>query len=183
MTDMSETKKQDKPLFFEDPNTAPKPPGEFSVLYLLRRDIKACLDNKTPWSAAMMIVAGIDLLAKFNAGEDSVGNIGKRFRGYINEHFEPLDEGELIYQLRNSLFQSFGLRSKDKKGNVYKFSISASPGQPLFHKHDGRYVVEVHALSKAFEESIDNYRKTLTGPIPLERFLSMVPDYGFIYVA
>ena len=180
---MSEIKQQDKPLFFEDPKIEPKPPGEFSVLYLLRRDIEACLDNKTPWPAAMMILAGIDLLAKFNAGEDSVGNIGKRFRSYVNEHFEPLDEGELIFQLRNSLFQSFGLRSTDKKGNVYKFSVSASPGQPFFQKRDGRHVVDVHALNAAFEESIANYRRTLTETLPLERFLSMVPEYGFIYIA
>ncbi len=180
---MSETIQKDKPLFFEDPTIEPKPPGEFSVLYLLRRDIQACLDNQTAWPAAMMILAGIDLLAKFNAGEDSVGNIGKRFHNYVNEHFEPLDEGELIYQLRNSLFQSFGLRSTDKRGNVYKFTVSASPGQPLFQKRDGRHVVDIHALNTAFEESIANYRRTLTGTLPLERFLSMAPEYGFIYVA
>ncbi len=180
---MSETKQKDKPLFFEDPKVEPKPPGEFSVLYLLRRDIKSCLDNKTPWPAAMMIMAGIDLLAKFNAGEDSVGNIGKRFHSYVDEHFKPLDESELIFQLRNSLFQSFGLRSADKKGNVYKFSITASPGEALFQKRDGRHVVEVHALNKAFTESIANYRNSLQETLHSERFLAMAPEYAFIYIA
>ncbi len=180
---MNATKQEDKPLFFEDPRTEPKPPGDFSVLYLLRRDIRACLDNDTPWPAAMMILAGIDFLAKFSAGEDSVGNISKRFRSYVNEYFEPLEDGELIYQLRNSMFQPFGLRSADKKGNVYKFTVVAAPGEPLFQKKDRRHVVEVSALNTAFEESIANYRKSLTEPLHVEKFLEMVPEYGFIYVA
>ncbi len=181
---MSETKPPDKPLFFEDPNIEPKLPGEFSILYLLRRDIQACLDNETPWPAAMMIMAGIDLLAKFHAGEDSVGNIGKRFHSYVSDHFEPLDDdSELIYQLRNSLFQSFGLRSTDKKGHVFKFSVTAVQGTTLFQKRDGRHVIDAYALNKAFEESIRNFRETLTETIPLERFLAMAPEYAFIYIA
>lgn len=178
---MNSPKQHEKPLFFEDPRTEPHPPGEFSVLYLLRRDIIACLNNKTAWPAAMMILAGVDLLAKFHAGEDKVGNAPNRFKNYVTEHFGTPDEMELICQFRSSMLQSFGLRSEDKKGHVYKFMIIASPGEPLFQKRDNRHVVNAPALHKAFEKSIISYKNTLAEPIHLEKFLAMVPEYGFVY--
>jgi hypothetical protein len=67
---------ENEKLFFEDP-TYRKPPGEYGILYLLRRDINLCLENeKDPdlgiaqFPGAMAIMAGIDLLAKFYKGDD-----------------------------------------------------------------------------------------------------------------
>jgi hypothetical protein len=76
--------------FFRDPRDKPKPPDDFSHLYLLRRDIDTCFgfnpDNGNPingidsvtrasvycqalWPGVMGILAGIDLLGKFLAGK------------------------------------------------------------------------------------------------------------------
>jgi hypothetical protein len=69
-------------LFFMSPRTRRSVPNEFSVLYLLRRDIGTCMgvdaDTGQPvahqalWPGAMAMLAGIDLLAKFYAGKDKV---------------------------------------------------------------------------------------------------------------
>jgi len=60
----------DETLFFEDPTVNRSPPGDYGILYLLRRDITRCMDNSILWPAAMAIMAGIDLLAKFETGDD-----------------------------------------------------------------------------------------------------------------
>ncbi|MBU2858045.1 hypothetical protein HF289_14660 [Acidithiobacillus ferrooxidans] len=72
----------DATLFFEDPKTNKQIPNEFSVLYLLRRDVYQCMGidsttrNKTGikiiWPGVMAILAGIDLLGKFYSGNDEI---------------------------------------------------------------------------------------------------------------
>jgi hypothetical protein len=58
-------------IFFRDPHIEPVIPGKMSVLYLLRRDVMHCFDhNIVLFPATMTILAGIDLLAKFYAGND-----------------------------------------------------------------------------------------------------------------
>lgn len=107
-------------LFFEDPKTPKIKPDDFSVLYLLRRDISQCMginpntgcktDNQAIWPGVMAILSGIDLLGKFYAGSD-VGQVGIRFKSYVEKYFNDIKEEdkETIYQLRNALLHSFGL--------------------------------------------------------------------------
>ena len=112
-------------LFFQDPTTEPGTPGKLGVLYLLRRDIRECvtIEKKILWPATMAILAGIDLLGKFYAGEDG-GGVGLRFRSFVDKYFQPIsdDDAETIYQLRNALLHSFGLYSKSTT-NTYYFSL------------------------------------------------------------
>ena len=74
-------------VFFEDPAAYCQPPGEFEVIYLLRRDIKSCMDGRILWPGAMAIMAGVDLLGKFLAGDDKVGGVGNRFRAFVERYF------------------------------------------------------------------------------------------------
>lgn len=129
--------------FFEDTSTrhnTKKKIYDFSRLYLLIRDIKACLgfnpDSRNidenvkckcgkvhgpvaQWPAIMTILAGMDLLGKFRAGCDNRNRIGERFKNFVEEYFDiEKDEAEIIYELRNCLMHSFGLYS-----TRYKFLL------------------------------------------------------------
>ena len=127
--------------FFQSPLQPRSLPGDFGILYLLRRDIIQCL-GKNPntgaalglqsvWPGAMAILAGIDLLAKYLAGNDDRGGVGKRFREFVkSKYFGPISAGdeETIYQLRNALLHSFGLysESESKKHVVTKYRFTLS---------------------------------------------------------
>lgn len=129
--------------FFEDTSTRYNTKKEiynFSRLYLLIRDIKACLgfnpDSRkidenvkckcgkkrgpvAQWPAIMTILAGIDLLGKFRAGCDNRNKIGERFKNFVEEYFDiEKNDAEIIYELRNCLMHSFGLYS-----TKYKFLL------------------------------------------------------------
>jgi hypothetical protein len=79
--------KKAESLFFENPATDRSPPGDFGLLYLLRRDINQCMEHEILWPGAMAILAGTDLLGKFMAGEDEKA-VGLRFRSFIMRYFD-----------------------------------------------------------------------------------------------
>ena len=119
----------DETLFFEDPTVNRSPPGDYGILYLLRRDITRCMDYSILWPAAMAIMAGIDLLAKFETGDDSLGRVAGRFKAFIKQYFAiNTSDAETIYQLRNSLLHSFGLYDP-RTGR--RFQVDASRGSLL----------------------------------------------------
>ena len=103
-------------LFFLNPQTPIEPPANYGVLYLLRRDIYKCLGYEMQtwktkneailWPATMTTLAGIDLLAKFYTGDDSLGNVGSRFKTFYAIYIDR-SSSEVIYQLRNSMLHSF----------------------------------------------------------------------------
>ena len=186
----------DADLFFLAPNTPPAAPGSFSTLYLLRRDITTCLGNdpdtgERPKYAvllpgAMAILAGIDLLAKFYAGNDDVAAVGKRFRGFIARYFHgaKAKDQEVIYQLRNALLHSFGLYSGTKKG-VYRFHLSMMHISMLvYHRPPDDYDVDIISLLRAFNGAIEAYSKEFQSNVDLQtKFALMFQDYGRIYIS
>lgn len=88
----------DEALFFENPKLYRSPPGEFGILYLLRRDIDQCIAGSILWPGAMAIMAGIDLLAKFAAGDDAVGQVGNRFRDFLGQYFHLCKSAAAVFQ-------------------------------------------------------------------------------------
>lgn len=194
---------KDADLFFEVPNSNRQPPGYFGVLHLLRKDIYICMgicpisskaiSYKVIWPGAMSILAGIDLLGKFYAGDDRTGKVGERFKKYINAYFNiaPSDE-DVIYQLRNSLLHSFGLYSaiKDKKTNkvIKEYHFILGQNLPNFITplpHNG-YLIDVLKLHQKFESSITSYSndiETASNKIDLQnKFTKMFPIYGTIKI-
>ena len=113
----------DADLFFEPPRTHRRQPSRYGLIHLLRRDVIQCLGrdptsnaelkHRALWPAAMGILAGIDLLAKYFAGTDQSRGVGSRYRNYLNRYCQPLgpDDAETLYQFRNALIHSFGLYS------------------------------------------------------------------------
>jgi len=181
-------------LFFEDPLVYRAPPGQFGILFLLRRDINSCLgaeagaQNRTAhqiqWPGAMGVLAGIDLLAKFYAGEDGQG-VGSRFRAFVQRFFHiPTAEAEILYQLRNSMLHSFGLYSRGQSGAVYRFNLISRGGRPLIrHTPPEHYLVDVIALHEDFENAVEEYRQALGGDTDLQQnFVAMFPNYGAIHI-
>src|SRR5262245_32996316 len=109
-------------LFFLDPSIEPNvqrgTTTTLSVLYLLRRDIRGCLsERKYLIPATMTMLAGVDLLAKFLAGDDATGKVTLRFKGFVSTYFQPLapNDEAVIYALRNALLHSFGLYSEGRE--------------------------------------------------------------------
>lgn len=179
-------------LFFEEPHCHREPPATYGILHLLRRDIIQCL-GKDPssgkdlafpalWPGAMAILAGIDLLAKYHAGSDEVGGVGRRFRDFIKEYFTLPTQGddEVIYQLRNALLHSFGLYSRSKTG-VYRFEMTLGGSPVVTRRRDDRYVIDLFALHREFEDAIARYRKDLEGNMILKaNFDRMFSNYGSV---
>jgi hypothetical protein len=176
-------------LFFRDPISLPAQFDEFySVLYLLRRDINYCIPVPEPkliWPATMAILAGIDLLAKFYAGEDKHGKVRQRFQNFVNEYFQPIssDDVETVYQLRNSLLHSFGLYSKSSK-QEYRFILILPKAEPLVQQRpENVYLISITALYEKFEAAIRNYREDVErNPTLQDKFSRMFPNYGVVRV-
>jgi hypothetical protein len=182
-------------LFFESPKISRAPPADYGVLHLLRRDICLCLgwdpvtqtktSHPTLWPGGMAILAGIDLVAKYLKGDDTIGQVGQRFRDYIAKYFQPISSGdeETIYQLRNALLHSFGLYSQAKT-NTYHFVLSVN-GSPLVQAHgSGIYQIDLRTLHQKFEDSLGRYSTDLNADTTLQsNFLKMFVSYGAIHVA
>ncbi|HZB88919.1 MAG TPA: hypothetical protein VE291_09705 [Terracidiphilus sp.] len=173
-------------LFFEDPRCYRQPPGDFGVLYLLRRDINSCFDENILWPGALAILAGIDLLGKFFAGDDRTGQVHTRFRNFIVKYtsIAPKEE-KVIYHLRNSMLHSFGLYSKERNGNVYRFQLVYGHGGPLVEqREEGLFRIDLAGLREAFESSIMMYYCDLLADQDLQsRFMAMFPFYGAIPIS
>jgi hypothetical protein len=183
---------QQAAMFFENPWVYRAPPGQYGILFLLRRDINSCLgteaglQNRTnrqiPWPGAMGIFAGIDLLAKFFAGEDGPG-MGNRFKAFVEQFFHlPPSEAETLYQLRNSMLHSFGLYSRGQGGAVYRFTLVSCGARPLIrHTLPDQYLVDVISLHEDFEKAVEEYRQALPDDRTLQQnFTAMFPNYGAI---
>ena len=179
-------------VFFELPTQNRTPLGIFGVLYLLRRDIFTCLgidsdtsiSHKALWPGAMGIFAGIDLMAKFWKGNDQSGQVGQRFKDFINTYFmlSSQEDAEAVYQLRNSLLHSFGLYSKGN-GKVYRFFLSACHAPLVHHIPPEVYQFDLLTLHGQFENAITLYQQKLETDMKLqENFMKMYPNYGALKI-
>lgn len=175
-------------------------PYDFSILYLLIRDIKTCfgIDPSTnspfrcinckeatkiqsQWPAVMGILAGIDLLGKFYAGSDESGYVGRRFKDFIREFFELNNEDEessILYELRNSMLHSFGLYS-----DRYRLTLIANMNSPfievLENPNKKRAIINVNELYEKFLIAVNKYHEKLIKSEELKRrFNNMFVNYG-----
>jgi hypothetical protein len=174
---------RDESLFFTDPQVEPSIPGDFSTLYLLRRDAKSCLEHGIQWPGAMCVMAGIDLLGKFLDGSDSVARSGERFRTFAGKYLHlSASDPEALYQLRNALLHSFGLFSATKTRN-YQFQLRAEGNRVPIVEHLAKGIVKIDLLSlhHVFEAAVSEYQNDLRGQTKLQKsFDGMFPRFGKI---
>lgn len=119
-----------------------------STLHLARREIQDCLSGtvideehvvdaalREPhrlFATAMVIMAAIDLLAKFYTGSDETGKAGARIKAFtarfiFDGHPSAERFAEVLYLgLRNPLLHSFTLYNDTLKINVSASSSAAS---------------------------------------------------------
>ena len=182
-------------LFFTNPTNNPVGHGQFGVLYLLRRDVVACLglDPATGnhlrepilWPGAMATLAGVDLLAKFYAGSDAQGQVGNRFKTFVRAFFQGLTPGddETLFQLRNSLLHSFGLYSENRT-RTYHFHVTAAGNVPFIQQTSPiDFQIDLLVLHQRFEEALARYAAALEGQQELQtKFIAMFTNYGAIRI-
>ena len=182
----------DADLFFEPPTSHRPPPNRYGLLHLLRRDVIQCLGRdptsnsaiefRALWPAAIGILAGIDLLAKYFAGSDKSGSVGDRYREYLNRYFQSLgpDDAEILYQFRNALIHSFGLFSESKT-KTYHFGMSMTGKTLITPGSNDRYMIDVFALHERFEDSVSRFQSDLDADPNLKaNFATMFPKYGSV---
>lgn len=178
-------------LFFKSPSDFTGKSGVHSTLYLLRRDTSLCfgIDPNTGakinfsafFPGVMALLAGIDLVAKFNYGDAGSG-VSDRFKRYVSEYIDDSFREE-IYQLRNSLLHSFSLRGQDRQGKLYNFILTRGLDTLIKKTPDNSLVVDITKLSHKFEESIGMYKKKMLESEVLQAlFLEMFEKYGIVPV-
>lgn len=172
---------QQQAMFFRDPLEEPILPGTFGSLYLLRRDLndmRKLAPNEALWPRAMVIFAGIDLLAKFWENNDmSYGEIGKRFRRFVahfmtKDNSESSDQNYAFWNCRNSVLHSFGWYSEGG-GKVYRFTLTRDLGNWLIQQDSTNlelWSLNLVQLEKLFEDAISAFEKAINDPAQPETF-------------
>ncbi len=177
-------------FFFKHPNKAPVVPGDNSTLFLLRREL-ATLNNAFPgamlWPKAMLMMAGIDLMAKFKYNSDRIsgGAIGQRYRDFCYAYIVDAGanrnrDADLMWQLRNSMLHSFGVYSD--RGTGHRFLLDYAPGSSLIRVNaGGRFVVNLKVFFQRFGSSIRQFNQHVAAN-PIQLTQQMFDKYGFIHI-
>jgi hypothetical protein len=174
-----------------------------STLHLLRREMQDCLigtvvpenefaaypgERHRLFATLMVIMSGIDLLAKFYAGNDKSGCVGDRFKAFamtflFSEARSPEQCADVLYHCRNTVMHSFNVREKRKQYKVNIVDKASTevvwpvPGQP------NRFVISVEGLAQAFIKAIESYESAVRADSQLQlKFTNMFFDYGDIGV-
>lgn len=165
------------PVFSKDEYVARYGEG-YSNLYLLRKDIWWCrgLDSRTkrriednagaPFAAFILIRVLFNYIV-YLANTDYQSYIKKYFPITLN-----IKELEVLNRLRNALeHQSYRLewnpdKNKKEKGKTTFFAMTEERTSPLVGKIDEReddetWIVNIHILHKAIEDSIEKLRNSI----------------------
>ncbi len=145
-------------------------------------------EDEAPWhsmfSGVLLIMCGIDLLGKFLEGDDSRGEVGKRFKKYLKNCFDGLseDQADLVYAIRNCLAHSFGLYDKNKHKPI---SIAPlSPMGEIVTITDEWNILHYKDLYVQFVGSLRDYRGKLEKSLCLQNnFDKMFAHYAYIVFA
>jgi hypothetical protein len=201
-------------LFFEAPEAADH---EFlnnkSTLRLLRREIQMCFfdagvrseaeavasaegSERRVFATASLCMTGLDLLAKFWAGDDGAGRNKQmpRFtafsRRYIAQGGSLLstDQAQGLYFARSAMVHSFGPfhRGEDRLSfhvshPARETALTVTKSRTPDGKRDKLYTLYIRGLYAAFVGSIARYREDLERDSELQhRFQMMYPRYGSV---
>jgi hypothetical protein len=175
-----------------------------SPLYLVRREMQDCLigtvvaegvitaypgERHRLFATVMVIMSGLDLLAKFHAGNDDQGGVHTRFTTFVSAFMFDGDPSAteypdvLYYGCRNPLLHSFNFHQKD-----YRITVVDRPsptGGPVWRiKGDPTgFVISVEALVDAFVKTLRHYEGKVRTQVDLQaNFTKTFPTYGSIGV-
>jgi hypothetical protein len=189
----------EKIAFYFKPPAPIKELGTFSSLFMLRREAQDCLIGKVVdedavieeamrgehrlFATLMVVMAGVDLLAKLYAGSDDLGGVGTRIKSFAARYrfqnaADPARSAEILYQgIRNPLLHSFTLY--DRKLEIWlinrqpQFDIFENPEKP------GHVLVSIEGVYLAFVRGLRAYHAELVNSADLlVKFESMYEKYG-----
>lgn len=160
-------------MFFRDPALEPPTrPCQVGTLYLLRRDIRD-LERALPgagiWPRTMLVLAGIDLVAKFYCDNDDRRGVGERFTKFVRERItqadpNPADDAGALYQFRNSLLHSFGLYSESGR-KTYRFVVYETADNRLFQNdpvaNPDLWFANLAEVERRFNKALDDYYRMI----------------------
>jgi hypothetical protein len=189
----------EKIAFFFAPPEPEQEGNSRSTLHLLRREAQDCLIGKLVsedavieeahaeprrWFATtMVLMTGIDLLAKCYAGSDKDGT-SRRFRTFteryiVNPRGDVVARAAALYQgLRNPLLHSFTVHSEDYIMRLVLFQAANEPvwlraGNP----HD--VVISIAGVYLAFVRAVRRYESDVRiAPDLQAKFERMFAKYG-----
>jgi hypothetical protein len=186
-------------LFFRSPLDERDVQPSYGTLSTLRREVDFCMqidrrhgvkcatDERALWAGAVTIMAGIDLLAKFSTGDDSVdrGKVRARFKGFLETffHLGDMRDRSLLYDLRNSLVHSFSLGF-----NVDLCEVGLAFGgyESLITRIPWPFpIVDLWMLYEEFEKAVDEYQKAVQSnsiPVLQCNFAKMFSKYGQMFI-
>jgi hypothetical protein len=199
--------------FFALPDSTPTTSnGRHSVLQLLRREIQDCLVGepiaeddlielladpsrhdriRRLFAATMVMLAGIDLLGKFYAGDDAMKHnaIDKRFRAFVNacmykDRHPRNGAAGALWRVRNALMHSFSLYDIGAEADIL-LTTDLPADLPIVGVREKAKVWEVSIplLYRDFVRSIREYQAQLQsddGQQLQANFAKMYPHYGSI---
>ena len=172
-----------------------------SPLHLVRREAQDCLIGKLVsedsvvveahkgphrlFATTMVLMAGIDLLAKFCAGSDEPRKAGERIMKFCERFlFNGLKQAArlsqvLYYGCRNPVLHSFTLHNQR-----YRITLTTGFSHGVIRTVRGQpdlFVISIEGLYLGFVQSCRSYEAALRADQGLqERFASMFPKYGTI---
>ena len=188
--------------FFFAPPLPPQTAGVQSPLHLVRRELQDCLtgtvvpehlfladrgDRHRLFATVMVIMSGIDLLAKFYAGSDASGQVGVRFTRFAGAfifkgYLAPEEYADVLYYgCRNPVTHSFNVRQQK-----YKIFIADGPRDVAVlraRNEPGCFVVCVEGLALAFIAAVREYETLVRNDTSARyAFSTMFFNYGSIGV-
>jgi hypothetical protein len=175
-----------------------------SPLYLVRQEMQKCFIGTVVaedailahpakrnhlFSTVMVIMSGIDLLAKFHAGSDDKGGVCDRFTGFVVAFMfagdpSATEYAEILYLgCRNPLLHSFSFHQQDYRITVIdKWSPSEVAVRRVYSDRQ-HFVIDVEALVQAFVKTVRGYEAAVRKRDDLQKhFTKMFPTYGSIGV-
>jgi len=169
-----------------------------SILYLLRGEIKetgfgvnentceASLRKKVVehrlFATAMLIFAGIDLLAKFVYGDKrDKGKVGRRFKVFSRCYMGlSKDHAERLWAVRNAMMHSFGLYTSEGFRVMFTNSLGLAVVETL---EPQVYLLSLSSLYDGFLDAVAKYEERVRSRKVLKRlFERMEGKYGFMSV-
>jgi hypothetical protein len=198
-------------FFFTPPEEFAAKIGTHSVLHLLRREIQECLVGETPqdeevlldrllaadpptpmhrvFASTMLMLGGIDLLAKFYCGSDKDREVKNRFTCFVNHYIQSAHDGaaDALYVVRNTLMHSFGLYDKKTKMYIHLHDERPQvliPAPAAIQPLGNTWEVSILLLYRDFIGAIKDYhREVRTDPALQDNFGRIYPDYGTLGVS
>lgn len=186
------------PCFFKQPAPITEL-GTFSSLFMIRCEAQDCLIGKVIdedevideamlgehrlFAALMVVMAGVDLLAKFYAGSDNNGGVRTRIEDFAARYMFPSAKDPdrsaraLYLGLRNPLLHSFTLYDQ----TLTIWLVNRQPNFDIFEdpERPDRFLISVEGVYLAFVRGLRTYYADLVNSADLRaKFEAMYEKYG-----